>query len=164
MMTKSTNEFTDTCGRTWKIKLDYATIERVRDDHGLNFNEILANQGELWLTLQADPMALIDAVAALCAPAISLAGLSDQEFKAGLSDGETIDAVWEAFNAALQNFYPRHQREALVALRTKLEELRQGGLELMRGTTTDQIVAAIKSTNNGSPNRSGEPQTSGSRD
>jgi len=83
-------QFTDKQGRSWTIDLSTVAFKRIKSLTGL---DMLAKQnGDVFLTLSADPELLVNAIYAACKPQIDAKGLTDEQFAESLG-GESLEAA-----------------------------------------------------------------------
>jgi hypothetical protein len=104
--------FRDNAGHEWVITVTVDAIKRVRSLLQVDLVECVT--GDLWSRIVDDPVLLANIVYVLCKPQADTAKVSDEDFgKAMFAD--PLAAALEALQEELVNFFPSHQRVALVA-------------------------------------------------
>lgn len=103
--------FKDTEGTEWLVKIDVATIKRVRDTADVDLLSIGENP-TLHAQLQNDPIFLVDLLYVVCRPQADERGITDVQFGERMA-GDAIDAAVEAFLVELVNFFPKVKRAPL---------------------------------------------------
>lgn len=96
--------FADRFGRSWSIEITVAEAKRVRDRLGLKLYDLVEDKFSGLSNLLRDPVTLIDVIYVLCQPQIEKAGLTDEQFGAGMA-GESIGKAGEAFVEAYLDFF-----------------------------------------------------------
>lgn len=107
------NTFRDNEGRQWAIKINVATIKRVRDKLKINLLELMLPNNTLEVRL-ADPCLLVDILYLLCKEQAEAIGISDTDF--GIA--QTMDGIEQAWIGVLEGLVlfspsglrPAHQK------------------------------------------------------
>ena len=113
-------QFTDERGRVWRIELNYSLAKRLRDVTGLDF--VNYQDGKALLAIHDSDEKLVQVLWLLCEPQAQAAGVSEEEFGAGLG-GDALEQGIEALEQALLNFSRPAKRQAIAAIRDKAHEL-----------------------------------------
>jgi hypothetical protein len=113
-------QFTDDRHRTWRIVLNYSLAKRLRDVTALDF--VNYQDGKALLAIHDSDEKLVQVLWLLCEPQAQAAGVSEEEFGAGLG-GDALEQGIEALEQALLNFSRPAKRQAIAAIRDKAHEL-----------------------------------------
>ncbi|HAT10335.1 MAG TPA: hypothetical protein DCS97_07025 [Planctomycetes bacterium] len=105
--------FLDASGRTWSIHIDVATIRRVRSLAAIDLMQVLG--GDLLERLAADPVLLVDVLAAICQPQMDAQRVNAESFASGML-GDAIDHAATALLKGIADFSPSPTRVLLLQL------------------------------------------------
>ncbi|WP_439628218.1 hypothetical protein [Gemmata sp.] len=94
------SEFTDASGRAWQVRITLAHVKPLREA-GFNVSAIGKDVGTF--DVLSDPETFARVLYLLCESQADKAGVSPEEFAAGL-DGPTIHAAADALLAAVADF------------------------------------------------------------
>jgi hypothetical protein len=160
-------KFKDRVGREWEISLDYATLERVKIEQGVDLGDA-ARIAEVWARLLYDDPKTI-AVAWLAVEAAATANGVDRAAFIAAMDGNAVEAVIAALETALVSFTSPRKRgmvqTAIAGIRNgmaqavaKAEEYLATGLEdateralAAHGTSPTALPAFLATSTNAGP-------------
>lgn len=138
--------FKDNQDRDWKLSINAATVERVKEDAGVDLYEYgMQHECEdprevLQFQIRANPMLLTRILYAICRRQADALEIDFEQFAEALSG----DNLWEAIGpleAEIVNFTPNpDQRRAIAAAVKKLAEMMDKTLEFAR-KQTENILA-----------------------
>lgn len=111
--------FTDIRGRAWELRLDVATIRRVRSVTQIDLLN-LQDKDTLY-RLMYEPMTIAAVLWAVCEPKARQDGISEEEFAAGLG-GDCLVAAVDTLLEAIKGFFRPSQRAVLTAALERLRE------------------------------------------
>ena len=115
--------FTDSEKRQWTLRLTAYAIARVRERTGLDLFAVLDDWPGSAGKLSGDPALFVHAVYLLATAPKDAPQVSDEDFARAV-DGETLDAMTDAFHAAVLDFFRQSPRgPALAKVREKAEAL-----------------------------------------
>ncbi|HZT79627.1 MAG TPA: hypothetical protein VFA26_05380 [Gemmataceae bacterium] len=115
--------FTDEKSRTWQVPINVGAVRRVRDRLGINLYALIEDRAKGLGQLLGDPLRLMEVVGVLCEEQIARAGISREDFEAGLA-GDALEAATEAFVQGLVDFFPNPKvRETLRRVVAKAKRL-----------------------------------------
>lgn len=101
--------FKDTQGRTWEVKVNIASVKRVRehlDADILNFESAIQR-------ILSDPVFLVDVLYVVCKPQADSLGVSDVSFGEAFG-GDVLACAKKALIEGIRDFFPTpEEREAL---------------------------------------------------
>lgn len=117
--------FTDTCGRTWTVSVNVATVKRVKDLLGVNLMEAIT--GDLIQQLEVDPILLVDILYVACKGAADANGVSDEDFGQALG-GDALEKATDAFLEELIDFFPEAKRRIFRQAFQKMKEAEMAGI------------------------------------
>lgn len=133
--------FIDNKGREWKLEINVATVKRVKTLIGTNLLE--AVHGDLIKDVTGDPVLLVDLLYCICKVQADAAGVTDEEFGAGLA-GDSIQAATDAFLDELIDFFPLGKRQILRRAWTRLQEAetkaQAAAVHYLNGPKLDAII------------------------
>ena len=112
--------FKDTAGREWLVKIDVATVKRVRDVLDLDLLKI--DGADSVFAKLADPVTLVDVLYVVCLPQATEASVSDESF-GGAMGGDVLDAASSALIEDLIDFFPSARRPILRRAWEKIQEI-----------------------------------------
>jgi hypothetical protein len=136
--------FTDTQGRKWDVRLDVAAVRRVRDQAGVDLLN-LSDESTLH-RLVYDPMGLAAVLWALLEPAAQAAGVTEEQFAAGLG-GDALTAATDALLESVVGFFRPAQRRVLQAAISKMGAFEeQQAARLIEQTSAIDLDQALAST------------------
>jgi len=113
-------EFKDEEGRPWQLKVNVASIKRVRDLTGIDLLE--AVEGETMQRLVQNPVDLCNVMFALVKPQADEKNVTDEKFGEGMA-GEAIDRAVVAFLEELTDFFPEPRRSLLKKAVQKINQM-----------------------------------------
>ena len=102
--------FKDNEGRTWTVKVNIATVKRVKSLLGINIFDAI--EKDLIARLVSDTILLVDVLYVICKPEAELKNVSDEQFGEGLA-GDVITAATTALLEELVDFFPEAKRQVL---------------------------------------------------
>jgi len=102
--------FKDREGMSWDVDLNVAAVKRVRDLAGV---DLLSAAQEGFERLFNDPIAMVDAIYAICKPQAEERKISDEEFGRRMA-GDSIDDAYTAFLEEFPNFFQNPLRRKLM--------------------------------------------------
>lgn len=115
--------FRDAEGRPWTIRLTAYAIGRVKEKTGLDLFAILDDWPKSVDRLTSDMAVFVNAVYLLATSAKDAPAVSEDDFCRAV-DGETLDAMSEAFHSAVLDFFRRSPRgPALAKVKEKSDRL-----------------------------------------
>ena len=88
-------KFTDSKGRAWEIDITGGAVARLRDSADVDLRDILNEQKPLFEQLYDDELKLCAVAWALCEPQAKAAGVSPEEFAAGMG-GDALEGAYRA--------------------------------------------------------------------
>jgi hypothetical protein len=97
--------FKDSTGKEWDLKIQLGIVNRLRDAGVIDLMKVTANKMERFKKLMSDPCDLAGVVWALLQPQAAAANVDFETFMGAL-DGDSIDAMMEAFSRSLADFFP----------------------------------------------------------
>jgi len=118
--------FTDALNRDWSIVVNGHSAKRVRDTLGVNLLSLNLDEVN---RLIADPITLVDVIFVLCKDEVEKRKLTDEQFAQGLV-GDPLGKATRAMLEEVANFFQSGQRQALLKMLDKNEELQQVALGL----------------------------------
>jgi hypothetical protein len=113
-------EFTDQLGRVWQLEMNYTLGKRLRDVTKLDF--VNYQDGQALLAIHNHDEKLVQVLWLFCESQAQQAGISEEQFGAGLG-GEALEQAIEALERALLNFSRPAKRQVFAAIRDKAHEL-----------------------------------------
>jgi hypothetical protein len=120
-------EFKDALSRAWQIKINVASIKRVRDllkvDLPGLFDKKMAGLAELL----NDPVQFVDVICALIRPELKAQDVSDESFGEQMG-GAPLEAALDAFMEELIDFFPGAKASSL---RKVMAEIRKGKTRIL---------------------------------
>ena len=162
--------FTDAKGRRWAVDVSVTAVKRVKKLTGVNLYALVDDGFKPLEALLGDPCQLVDVAYALVKDEADAAGVTDEQFGAGLG-GDSIGALADAFVEALVDFFPdARRRQALrdvIAKGKKVADLvdRRAAREIAAGLDgidpeklADELYAGLTSRTSSTP----APAASGS--
>ncbi len=102
--------FKDNEGRTWTVKVNIATVKRVKSLLGINIFDAI--EKDLIARLVSDTILLVDVLYVICKPEAEQKNISDEQFGEGLA-GDVITAATTALLEELVDFFPEAKRQVL---------------------------------------------------
>ena len=125
--------FRDKQNREWTVELDPVTADEVQDEHGIN---LVSLESDPLATLRTDPRKLVAVIHCLCRDQIQELKLTPREFAKNLPFPS--DAMMEALEKAIVNFFPTGRHTHVQAVLTSFGEM---------ATTADTLtIAKMRST------------------
>lgn len=106
--------FKDTEGREWSVRIDVATIRRVREAVGIDLGNVYKDKESL-SRLQNDVVLFCDVLFLICQPQAELRKVDAEAFGTALA-GEAIGSACIAFQDALVEFLPPERRRLMRQL------------------------------------------------
>jgi hypothetical protein len=100
--------FKDRGGRSWDIEVHGETVARVKSLCDLLLTDLIG--GEAGMTLAADPIRVMDVLAAVCKPQIDERKVEPADFRKGL-DGDALESAVDSLIAEVTDFFPKPRRE-----------------------------------------------------
>jgi len=119
-------EFKDSENRTWTIRLTAPLLAKIKESHAI---ELVNLESDPMLKLRNDPLTLVSVIYLLCQSQIEKIGTTPESF--GESLPSPPDAMIEAVEAAIINFYPSGKHSHVREVLTRFNEM---------GAKTDQIA------------------------
>lgn len=105
-------KFKDLEGRDWSLRLDVATLRRVRDLTTVDLGKLFADPRQL-AALHDDIILFVDVLYAIVKPAADARGVSDVQFGESLA-GDVLETAVLAFECAVIDFLPERDRRAIL--------------------------------------------------
>ncbi|MDM4015953.1 hypothetical protein [Roseiconus lacunae] len=106
-------KFTDDAGREWKLCADVGALERIKDQTGIDFADLLTDN-DVINKFASDVRKIVEVLWAWCEPAATEAKVSPEDF--GRNCYNCLDAAFEAVLKELPNFSPPHRRKLATDL------------------------------------------------
>jgi hypothetical protein len=140
--------FTDSAGRPWSVVVNVSVVKRVKSMLGIDLLSI--GDGDLWQRLATDPVCLVDTLFVICKPEAEAAGVTDEQFGAGLV-GDVIDAATKALLEEIADFFPQARRGLLRKAMQKTEQLQaltmaEANRRLDNGELENQLKTLLRSS------------------
>jgi len=104
--------FRDTEGREWSLRLDVATLRRVRDLTTVDLGKLFADPRQL-AALHDDIILFVDVLYAIVKPAADARNVTDIQFGESLA-GDVLEGAVLAFECAVVDFLPERDRRAVL--------------------------------------------------
>ena len=132
--------FKDTKNRTWDVKINIASIKRVRDQLG----EDILNVETVLTRLIADPIFLVDAIYVICRPQADALGVSDENFGEAFS-GEVLEEAKKVLIQGIGDFFQSPEtREAFLTAVQRWNTLETAWarkkIQSIRNQNVEQII------------------------
>jgi|688.fasta_scaffold07497_19 hypothetical protein len=105
-------KFKDTEGRDWSLRLDVATLRRVRDLTSVDLGKLFSDPQQL-ANLHADIILFVDVLFAIVKPTADARGVSDIQFGQSLA-GDVLESAVLAFETSVVDFLPERDRRAVL--------------------------------------------------
>ena len=105
--------FTDANGHTWSIVITVETIRRVRQLASVDLMQVVG--GKLLEQIAADPVLLVDVLAAVCKPQMEVRSTTAADFGSAMC-GDAIDQAAQALLQGVADFFPSPTRVLLQQL------------------------------------------------
>ena len=105
-------KFTDTEGRDWSLRLDVATLRRVRDLTSVDLGKLFSDPQQL-ANLHNDIILFVDVLFAIVKPTADARGVSDIQFGQSLA-GDVLESAVLAFETSVVDFLPERDRRAVL--------------------------------------------------
>lgn len=108
-------KFQDKLGREWDCTIDVPTIERLIDNKTCDLYGALDNEMKLYKSIMKDPRQLMGTVWAIIEPQAAAMSppVTILDWRLAI-DGDTIEAMGEAFTLALANFSPALKKSLIL--------------------------------------------------
>lgn len=137
--------FRDSNGKEWVVCLDAPTIRAVRQECKLDLADL---EGKAYGRMVDDPVLLVDVLWIICRRQAQEAGVTDEQFGRALI-GDAIERATAAMLESIADFFPRDQRELLLATAAANAKIRHTGISRAMAKINDpdlesQIVAALE--------------------
>lgn len=121
-------KFTDSQNRTWEIKLTASLLQAIKDEFQISLTDL---ENDPMRKLENDPIALQTIVLVICRKQIDALGVSQDDFLDALPSPP--DAIIEAVEDSIVNFYPSGKHSHVRGVLTKFREM---------ASKTDQLAIA----------------------
>jgi hypothetical protein len=105
-------KFKDTEGREWSLRLDVATLRRVRDLTSVDLGKLFSDPQQL-ANLHSDIILFVDVLFAIVKPTADARGVSDIQFGQSLA-GDVLESAVLAFETSVVDFLPERDRRAVL--------------------------------------------------
>lgn len=112
--------FRDEQGRSWDLRINVATLRRVRDECKVNLLDVL--DGTVQQRLGSDPILLADVLYCLIRPYAEERKISASDFGESLA-GDSIEAATTCLMEELADFFPSSRRKFLREALKKAREI-----------------------------------------
>jgi hypothetical protein len=154
--------FTDIEGRSWRVAITHGHWKKVKCELGVDLYALGDDKLKGLMELLDSPDQLVAVVFCLIEKQATDKDLSPEDFALGL-DGATMEAMGEAFLAALGDFFPNPQaRKALGELLKKgkaaMEILDRRLTAKLENLTPEKLIEHFEARNGAAPTPS-EPST-----
>jgi hypothetical protein len=116
--TKPAATFADNTGEIWRVKLNYAIAEAVREANGIDF--VNAHNGQAYGRLVEDDRTIVATLYVLCETQIKERTLSPQQFAERL-DGEVLSDALDAIREAIELFTRPEIRPTINAINHQVD-------------------------------------------
>jgi len=136
------NQFSDTEGRNWVVKVTVNRIKELRRDIGLNLAEALDPQKTVINELQNNVEVLANTVWVCCKDTKQEIDVDADMFCEALS-GEVLDAATEALIGAIIDFFPKGKTELLrqsLAINSRMKERAKSQMAEHLTEITDEVI------------------------
>jgi hypothetical protein len=114
--------FKDEAGRLWEVRVNVASIKRVKSLIGLDMYALIKDGLAPFRELIADPEKLVNVLYCLCKPQADALGVTDEQF-GELMAGDVLFAAIDAFVESYADFTP--DQKARATLRTAFQKAKQ---------------------------------------
>lgn len=147
--------FQDGQGRAWEVALDVWRIKQVAARTGFQVGRMLDDGMAGLRELAADPVKFVDVLFVLCAGQAETRGVTEEGFFGALA-GDPLEAAYEAFRGAFEDFSPRHLRTLLRASSAKAKVATERAVaKALKEIETDEGEAGDRPTS--SPSATSAP-------
>lgn len=137
-------KFHDLCGRPWKLLVTVATVQRIKQDHGIDLLRILDRTDNPLLKLADDPVQLCDVLWSLIAGQAQEAGVDRLAWLEAMGGDSMTEAAYALMEATC-DFFPQHRRGPLRTMLAKMRAAEQTLTarvqSLADSMTMDQAIA-----------------------
>lgn len=106
--------FKDRENREWEVKLDVGMIEDIKDETGVDLDDLMKEKSKMSEMIFAETRKLVEIMYVICKEQINKIPLTPREFAKGF-DRQTLDSASDAFLNALILFYPRTSAGKVLA-------------------------------------------------
>lgn len=130
-------QFTDLKGRTWAIAITHGDAVRIRKELAVSFYHLCDKESEGLGELLSDPEKFVAVMFSLVEAKANKDGVTPEDFGSSI-DGATLEAMGDAFLAALAFFFPNKQ--ARIAIQETAKKAKEVGA-LLETKLRSQIAA-----------------------
>lgn len=145
--------FTDANGQCWSIVVTVDTIRRVRQLASVDLMQVVG--GKLLEQIAADPVLLVDVLAAVCKPQMDARATTPADFGAAMH-GDAIDQAAQALLQGLADFFPSPTRVLLQRLIDASWAHQAKGQELA-SAALDRVILQMQAPTSGASSPSPPP-------
>jgi len=143
--------FKDSNGKEWQVRLDIATVKRVRDYLDVDLLEPENGKPPLLTKLGTDVILLCDVIYCIVKPQADEAGITDEQFGAVL-DGDAILNAQKAFYEELIDFFRRCGRTDQATAIQKLMQVMQESIEKAEKAIQEIDLDSLEASGNSATN------------
>jgi hypothetical protein len=140
---EGTATFRDLAGRTWRIKINVASLRMLRSDQDLDLLKILDREKTPLAQLADDPFRLCDVLWALIKGQAAEAAVAELDWLESMAGDVLSEAAYALMEATI-DFFPQHRREPLAAMLKKMKTaeaaLTKRMTHLAESETVDQAI------------------------
>jgi hypothetical protein len=146
-------DFTDANGQCWSIVVTVDTIRRVRQLASVDLMQAVG--GKLLEQIAADPVLLVDVLAAACKPQMDARAITAADFGAAMH-GDAIDHASQALMQGLADFFPSPTRTLLQRL-IDASWAHQAKTQELTSAALDRVIAQMQAPGSGASSPSLPP-------
>lgn len=136
--------FTDKTGHEWDCMIDVPTIERLIDNKTCDLYGALDKDAALYKSIMSDPRQLMGVVFAIIELQAKAAGITPDAWRKAI-DGDTLEAMGDAFTHSLAFFSPARKRALMLKgweKGKKIDELNTANANAMLDKADPTAIAA----------------------
>mgnify|MGYP007059391883 FL=1 len=131
------NQFTDGNGRAWTFRFTFLDVKRIRHETGVDIMSLWQPDSEDAAELAQDPILLVDVLWCALEPQAKAAGVTPEDFGAGLVGDPIADAYHALIEGAIDFFPDQGRRELLRATRRRLAAMDARAMAMAKQMLTE---------------------------
>ena len=137
--------FKDGAGRAWNVEITVLSIKQVAARTGFQIARLLDDNMAGFAALVSDPVKFVDVLFVLVGEQATKVPVTEEQFFRGLS-GDALEAAYDAFRGAFEDFSPSHLRQILRAVSEKAKVAQQKATDAVLKRIADLGADPISST------------------
>jgi len=140
------NQFTDTMGRKWPIKMTVGKVRQVRDRLGVDITDAIDPTKNVVDQIANDPVLMFDIIYLCVQEKMEQENIEAQSLADAIS-GDTIEEASVALINAIIDFFPKSKTEVIresLALKEKMiARIKKKSLDSVRSLTEEDLDRAV---------------------